>query len=190
VVERTRVGSTVYADIPITDEDFGINSQIKLNCSFEETPLACKTFNVVAEKVGDGKYIGIISLAVPLDYETHSSYAMTLIASDGVNSAKALVAISVVDLQDQAPKFYGGPYVFKVKENSLPGTKVGEISVQDADVGNPRELQLRLIDEAENKYFRLTEILRDRYTGTYHAFVETTNYTIDAEDEFIRENLG
>lgn len=180
----------MFSEIPITDADFGPNAQVTLLCSEEETPEACKTFNVEVQKVGEGKFVGIVSLAVPLDYETHNSFPMTLIASDGVNTAKALVAISVLDVQDQAPKFYGGPYVFKVKENSHPGTKVGEISVQDGDVGNPRNLQLRLIDEAENRYFRLTNVERDMFTGTYSASVETTNYTLDAEDEFIRENLG
>lgn len=77
-----------------------------------------------------------------------------------------------------------------MKENAPPGSRVGEISVQDADIGNPRALQLRLIDEADNDYFILNDIQRDLYTGTYTAVVETTNYTLDAEDEFIRENLG
>jgi hypothetical protein len=62
--------------------------------------------------------------------------------------------------------------------------------VQDGDVGNPRALTLRLIDEADNEYFQLNDIQRDPYSGTYTAVVETTNYTLDAEDEFIRENLG
>ncbi|CAL8104119.1 unnamed protein product [Orchesella dallaii] len=190
VSERTRVGATVFSEIPITDADFGPNAQVSLTCDTVETPEACKTFKVEVQKVGEGKFVGILSLEIPLDYETHNSYPMTLIATDGVNTAKAFVAISVLDVQDQSPKFYGGPYVFKVKENSAPGTKVGEISVQDGDIGNPRNLQLRLIDEAENKYFRLTNAERDMFTGTYTALVETTNYTLDAEDEFIRENLG
>lgn len=59
-MERARVGSTVFADIPITDADFGVNSHVTLNCSFEQTPLACRTFSVEAQKVGDGKYVGII----------------------------------------------------------------------------------------------------------------------------------
>ena len=91
---------------------------------------------------------------------------------------------------DQSPKFFGGPYVFKVKENSPPGTKVGEISVQDGDVGNPRDLQIRLLDEAQNDYFRLSNIQKDHFTGTFSAIVETSENILDAEDEFIRENLA
>lgn len=92
--------------------------------------------------------------------------------------------------QDQSPKFYGGPYLFQVKENSPPGSLVGRIKVQDGDTGNPRKLQMRLIDEANNGYFELANIIRDMYTGTYTADIITTNNILDAEDEFIRVNLG
>jgi hypothetical protein len=77
-----------------------------------------------------------------------------------------------------------------VKENSVSGTKVGEISVQDGDTGNPRDLQIKLIDEAQNDYFRLSNIQKDPFTGTVSATVETSENMLDAEDEFIRENLG
>jgi len=99
VLENTRVGSTVFSDIPISDKDIGENAQITLTCSKDESPVSCETFYVSAEKVGDGKYVGIVSLAAPLDYEMYSSYALTIVASDGENSATALIAVQVVDIQ-------------------------------------------------------------------------------------------
>lgn len=127
---------------------------------------------------------------MPLDFEKHSSYALTLNASDGLNSVQATVHLIVIDHQDEPPRFFEGPYVFQVKENSWPGTFIGNISVQDGDNGNPRELQIKLIDEARNNYFRLTSISRDSFTGTYSAIVETSEAILDAEDDFIRQNLG
>ena len=184
------MGSTVFSEILITDEDWAENAEISLTCAADETPLACQTFSVSAEQVDEGKYIGIITLAMPLDYEKVRTYSLKLRASDGQNIVTAPVTITIIDIQDAQPNFMGGPYVFTIRENVHPGTFVGSISVQDGDTGNPRDLQLKLIDEAGNNYFRLANVQKDTFTGIFSAIVETSENELDAEDEFIRENLG
>ncbi|CAG7721237.1 unnamed protein product, partial [Allacma fusca] len=190
VSERTKAGSTVFSDILITDDDWAQNAEISLTCAEDETPLACRTFSVSAEQVDEGKYVGIITLAVPLDFEKTSAYSLLLRATDGDNVVTAPVTITVLDIQDARPNFIGGPYIFNIRENSPMGTPVGNISVQDGDTGNPRDLQLKLIDEAGNNYFRLSNVRKDTFTGIFSAIVETAENNIDAEDEFIRENVG
>lgn len=99
VSESTPVGTTIYSAIVITDEDFGPNAVIHLSCDVNTTPLPCEYFGVTAEPIAEGNYVGIITLARPLDYERHSSYEMTIIASDGNNTVPALVSIGISDVQ-------------------------------------------------------------------------------------------
>ena len=99
VSEKAIVGSTVYSNIVITDEDFGPNSQITLTCDDAEFQIACKFFSVTAEQVGEGNYIGIITLATPLDFEAYSQFTLKLKATDGQNDASTMIAITVLDVQ-------------------------------------------------------------------------------------------
>lgn len=71
--------------------------------------------------------IAEITLKRPLDFETRSSYLLTLKAYDGGYSPKsafATVAIDVEDVQDQPPVFLGAPYSATIPENLRAVSKI------------------------------------------------------------------
>lgn len=49
VPETTRVGTVLYSNMTITDQDGGVNADITLTCADNED--VCSTFGVTAEKV-------------------------------------------------------------------------------------------------------------------------------------------
>jgi len=65
-----------------------------------------------------------------LDYETTSSYSLTVEASDGMSSAYATVNISVNDVAE-APVFSPTTYSFSVNEDASYGTVVGTLTASD-----------------------------------------------------------
>ncbi|EGT52030.1 hypothetical protein CAEBREN_12407 [Caenorhabditis brenneri] len=79
---------------------------------------------------------GVLTLAQPLDFESLSVLKLTVIAKDsGVPplESEAQVEISVMDENDNAPKFEKEKYSGKVKENTKIGEKVMSVKAIDAD---------------------------------------------------------
>lgn len=79
---------------------------------------------------------GVLTLAQPLDFETLSVIKLTVIAKDsGVPplESEAQVEISVMDENDNRPKFDKEKSVGKVKENTKIGEKVITVKAIDAD---------------------------------------------------------
>lgn len=79
---------------------------------------------------------GVLTLARPLDFETLSTLKLVVIAKDsGVPplESEARVEISVMDENDNAPKFEKEKYIEKVKENTKVGEKVLTVKATDAD---------------------------------------------------------
>ena len=61
--------------------------------------------------------LGVLKLASPLDYETLSSYNLTIAVSDGQLNDTATVFVSVTDTNEFSPAFIGGPsFQFHVTE--------------------------------------------------------------------------
>ena len=80
---------------------------------------------------------GRITLAGTLDYETEQSFTAQVTVSDGLFSSSAYLTVSVVDENDNAPQIApAGP--FRVREEMMTGTLVGNVTASDADsVGGP-----------------------------------------------------
>uniref|UniRef100_A0A1I7T8F7 Cadherin domain-containing protein n=1 Tax=Caenorhabditis tropicalis TaxID=1561998 RepID=A0A1I7T8F7_9PELO len=79
---------------------------------------------------------GVLTLAQPLDFETLTSLKLTVIAKDsGVPplESEAQIDISVMDENDNSPKFEKEKYVGIVKENTRIGEKVLTVKAIDAD---------------------------------------------------------
>ena len=76
---------------------------------------------------------GVVSLILPLDFETQQRYNFIVIATDrGVPplSSRADVVISVTGINDNSPQFTPGSYSFEVQENS---EFEGQVFAQDGD---------------------------------------------------------
>lgn len=63
----------------------------------------CDIFDVATDKISDGNFTAIITLLKPLDFESRSSYILTLLAVDGSPTnplqSIATISINVVDKQ-------------------------------------------------------------------------------------------
>ena len=97
------------------------------------------TYSITAGN-DDGKFSidggGALSVAGALDYETTSSYALTVQAvdPDGLSDTAA-VAVSVTDV-NEAPALNSEEYSFTVSEDVAISTAVGSVSATDPDVGD------------------------------------------------------
>lgn len=91
---------------------------------------------------------GVVSVARPLDYERARSYALTLQALDGGApplSDHALLNVTVVDCNDNAPVFTQPAYSAAVREDAAPGTPVLTVAALDADAGDNGRLAYAIV---------------------------------------------
>lgn len=192
VSEATPIGSIIEVspNIMVTDPDEGKNSEVTLSCmaSDDDYDEICGTFDVVTDRISDGNFTAIITLMKPLDYETRSSYILTLLAKDGsiVNplSSIATISINIVDKQDQAPVFLNAPYSVTVQENLPEDSLILKVYAMDGDTGNPRPILLTLENE-DKGFFKLEQI-----SSNSTAILYTTDIPIDREDADIFQNGG
>lgn len=84
---------------------------------------------------------GQLTTSAPLDYETKSSYSVTVTASDGTNTTSIDVTINVTDLNEvvtQNPPVFseGRSTTRSISENTISGTNIGSaVTATDADAG-------------------------------------------------------
>lgn len=192
ISEETPIGSIIEVspNIMVTDKDEGKNSKVILTCiptdgDFDDI---CDIFDVVTDRISDGNFTAIITLMKPLDFESRSSYILTIQAQDGsiTNplSSIATVSINVVDKQDQAPIFLNAPYSVTVQENLPEDSFILTVIAHDGDTSNPRPILLSLEDE-DKGYFKLEQI-----SSNATAVLYTTDIPIDREDTDIFQNGG
>lgn len=81
---------------------------------------------------------GVLRVARPLDYERRREYLLTVQAVDGGQpplSDLASVNITVLDGNDNAPRFARASYAARVREDAAPGARVLQLIADDADSG-------------------------------------------------------
>ena len=100
------------------DEDDGSNSQITYQ-------LLNNTGGVFAVEPGTSRQQVNLRLIHTLDYETLSSYLLTLVATDGgtpSHTSSATIDIRVQDVADNPPQFNASSYSISVPENTSVGS--------------------------------------------------------------------
>ncbi|XP_053127320.1 neural-cadherin-like [Hemicordylus capensis] len=117
VDEDRDVGSTVVT-VSANDEDEGANAKLRYQITAGNTGGA---FDVEPET-------GVVFIAQPLDYEEAQLYELHLLASDGKWEDYAIVLISVVNKNDEAPVFALNEYYGSVIEE-LDGLPVFVLQV-------------------------------------------------------------
>lgn len=192
VSEETPSGSIIEVspNIMVSDPDEGDNAEVTLACIVTDDSFdgICDIFDVVTDRISDGNFTAIITLMKPLDFESRSSYILTLQAKDGSKtnplSSITTISINVVDKQDQTPIFLNAPYSVTVQENLPEDSFVLRVFAQDGDTGNPRPILLTLENE-DKGYFKLEQI-----SSNATAILYTTDISIDREDTDIFQNGG
>uniref|UniRef100_A0A8C4YIX3 Cadherin domain-containing protein n=1 Tax=Gopherus evgoodei TaxID=1825980 RepID=A0A8C4YIX3_9SAUR len=151
VWENVPKGSTVVT-VKATDLDEGVNKEVKY--SFQK--ITDKKFSLDSEN-------GKITVKEPLDFEETRDYTMAVEAKDGgglVTHCK--VEIEVIDENDNAPEVTFTSVSSPVPEDSVPGTVIALISVNDLDFGDNGKVACHLMDDfpfiirsSSNNYYKL-----------------------------------
>ncbi|CAH8846063.1 unnamed protein product [Trichobilharzia szidati] len=124
------------AFISVKDEDIGVNAEITYQLSAESEDKLKGRFSI------DSK-TGQLFAWGPFDREQISVHEFTVIAKDGGKPTKLStscpVTVKILDINDNPPMFHPqlgitGGYLFSIRENQLPGTRVGQIEAYDLDI--------------------------------------------------------
>ncbi|XP_072259082.1 protocadherin gamma-B2-like [Pyxicephalus adspersus] len=178
VNENIPVNTTIVT-VNATDKDEGINAQISY--SFIETSGSIdhtETFHINSKT-------GEIKLNQKLDFELTNNYELSVQAKDGgALAAHCKVLIEVIDENDNAPEISITSLFSPIPEDSIPGTVIALIEVDDQDSKENANIDCRLIEQplfslvmSSDSYYRIVttgEI--DRET------VSSYNITIVATD--------
>ncbi|NWV75619.1 PCDG7 protein, partial [Dasyornis broadbenti] len=136
VPEDTPLG-TVIAIFSVQDRDSGENGEVQ--CSISES----NPFSL--EKSFDNYYRVVTSEL--LDREQVSEYNVTVRAADGGTpplQSSAVLALRVLDVNDNAPVFAQERYSARLAENNLAGALVLTVLATDADWGQNARVRYRL----------------------------------------------
>ena len=151
--ENATVGVTLLV-VTATDADvFGDHSNITYSIS------PGTAFNITT--VGGA---GHIFLGRTLDRETSAETELTVTASDGTNSGTAVVTITILDQNDNDPKFdQPNGYAVQIFENDQ-GAEITRFNVTDMDDGQNGVVEIFIRDNSENIF---TVAAIDNTTGQY-----------------------
>ncbi|KAF7235473.1 Protocadherin gamma-B1 [Varanus komodoensis] len=146
--ENAPVGSQVL-QLVATDNDDGSYAQIRYH--FSNIPAnAQQNFRI-------DPISGTITLMGDLDYEETKAYAMTVAAKDGgglVTHVK--VEIKILDENDNYPEVILTSLFSPVPEDSLPGTLIALINVNDKDAGDSGKVACSLRQDLPFKIIRMS----------------------------------
>ncbi|XP_074012177.1 protocadherin gamma-A2-like [Numenius arquata] len=128
---------TVVALLHVQDRDSGVNGQVKCSIA-ERLPFRLeKTFE---------DYYRVVT-ARELDREEVSEYNVTVLAADGGSPSlrsSAVLALRVLDVNDNAPVFAEARYSARVPENNAAGALLLRVRAWDADWGANARVRYRL----------------------------------------------
>ncbi|KAG8430145.1 hypothetical protein GDO86_018396 [Hymenochirus boettgeri] len=169
--------NTLVIRMNATDEDEGINGHITYSFIYI-TKHAQKIFTIDPQT-------GEIRTKGELDFETTKAYEITIEAQDGGGLfSHAKLVIQIVDANDNAPEILLSSVSSSIPENSLPGTVIALINVQDIDFGENGEAQCQITDpmpfeiiSSSNNYYRLitTTTLDREETHGYNITIKATD---------------
>ncbi|XP_071614970.1 protocadherin gamma-A10-like [Heliangelus exortis] len=130
---------TVVALLHVQDKDSGANGQVR--CSLEGgVPFRLRNSR--------GSYYSV-ETSRELDREKVSEYNVTVRAADGGSPAlrsSAVLALRVLDVNDNAPVFSEERYSARVSENNAASALVLRVRASDADWGENARVRYRLVE--------------------------------------------
>ncbi|NXH57671.1 PCDGA protein, partial [Rhabdornis inornatus] len=128
---------TVVALLHVQDRDSGANGEVRCSLDGDVPFLMEKSFN---------DYYRVVT-ARELDREQVSEYNVTVRAADGGSpslQSSAVLALRVLDVNDNAPVFAEERYSARVAENNAAGALVLTVRATDADWGQNARVRYRL----------------------------------------------
>lgn len=123
VSENAAVGTSI-ARASATDLDLGTNADIAYSLDYNGGEFDIDTVS------------GIITVEGQLLVANQSLYLISVVASDGIFEARTNITITLIEVNDNAPRFTPLPQSsVMVPENTAVGTVLMNISVSDDDTG-------------------------------------------------------
>ncbi|XP_064581312.1 protocadherin gamma-A10-like isoform X13 [Zonotrichia leucophrys gambelii] len=130
---------TVVALLHVHDKDSGVNGEVR--CSLDrDIPFRLQSSH--------GNYYSVVT-ARELDREQVSEYNVTVRAADGGSpslQSSAVLALRVLDVNDNAPVFAEERYSARLAENNAAGALVLTVRATDADWGQNARVRYRLAE--------------------------------------------
>ena len=136
ILENVTVGSFIV-DVNATDVDDGVNGELTYDIITGDT----STFTIHRD-------LGTVTLIRSLDRETTSTYTLTIRCSDDgapKRSAKTIVKVIVLDVNDNPPVFSRPSYSTSVLETVANGSIILVVAATDADLGVNRMIKFSLL---------------------------------------------
>ncbi|KAM5214025.1 protocadherin gamma-B2 isoform 19-T19 [Hipposideros larvatus] len=162
--------------VTATDQDEGINAEITY--SF-------KTLRDVGNAFMLDHQSGEIKSKDPLDFETSSSYTMSIEAKDGGGMAtECKIILEILDENDNAPEVVFTSVSSSITEDAEPGTAIALFKTYDKDSGENGEVTCLIkekvpfrIQSSTNNYYKLvTDGALDReQTPEYNVTITATD---------------
>uniref|UniRef100_A0A5F7ZKI0 FAT atypical cadherin 1 n=1 Tax=Macaca mulatta TaxID=9544 RepID=A0A5F7ZKI0_MACMU len=119
----------------------------------------------------------------PLDREKRDNYLLTITATDGTFSSKAIVEVKVLDANDNSPVCEKTLYSDTIPEDVLPGKLIMQISAADADIRSNAEITYTLSGSGAEKFqlnpdtgeLKTSAPLDREEQAVYHLLVRATD---------------
>ncbi|CAB1337111.1 unnamed protein product [Coregonus sp. 'balchen'] len=170
-VREDAPSGTVVALIGARDLDSGDNGKVTLQLPkghpFSLKPSFSNNYALVTSSV--------------LDRESFSEYNIEITATDSGSpplTTKKTIPVSIIDVNDNPPKFTQPSYNVYLKENGLPGSMLASVSASDLDFG----------DNAKMSYSILDSKLQDVSVSSY-VYINSDNGSIYSMHSFDYEKL-
>ena len=113
--------------LPVQASDADLGSNAVISYSIQEAIPTNSTFLFSIDQNS-----GIISLIGMLDFESRASHRLIVAADDGVNSNTTEVIVSVINIDETPPQFFGLCTV-PIPENLSPRTAITQCTARDFD---------------------------------------------------------
>ena len=158
----------VLAKLTARDRDLGYNGKLVFGISAGDSD---SVFGIDPDK-GELRVIG------RLDRERENEYFLNITVYDlgkPQKSVSRMLAVTVLDVNDNAPKFEKSLANFHISENAVNGTVIFRANATDADLGDNAKIAYTLVTDTND--FKL-----DRNTG-----VLTVNGKLDRERQALYE---
>lgn len=132
---------------------------------------------------------GAITIAKHLDFESITTYHLTILASDrGFRSknSTAVLTVLVTDVNDNPPTFNSTKFNVYIAENEPPGSYVTQLTAHDADSIRNSIIEYSIMDGDDHGFFEVNAKSGVIISKVSFDYEQKTQYTI----RVIASNIG
>ena len=172
-IEENREGGTLLTSITASDRDEGDNARLTyfLSSDVESKLYVTTTSQGVAQ----------VRTISAFDRETEQQFEFVIYARDGGDEPRTgstTISVTILDVNDQSPRFVDTPYTFEHAEEQVPFLELGEVKATDAD-SYPSNFVTYSLDPDSQTTFDIdsltgklkSRVSLDRETQSFHDVV-------------------